>query len=134
MVLLKPGFDLDALVADEIFGEPLPTDIDENGLNAYLSGSPTKSEGGWWMLLYDYENGDNPEWTPLPFSQEIRAAWQVVERLADYFTDYKVQLDGHGGRWTFHVFKDGNCYESMADTAPLAIYPAAPKATEAKAI
>lgn len=130
MQLLKPGLDLDALIAAKIFGEPQPTYVDEDGLHHYLSGNPAKSEGGRWLLLFDYEKGDLPEWTPLPFSQEISVAWQVVE----HFADYNVQLDGQGERWTFHIFKDAVCHEWTSETAPLAICLAALKATEAEAI
>ena len=58
------------------------------------------------------------------FSGNIAAAWQVVESFSED-TDgqggYNVQLDGHGSGWTFHIFKDGTCYEATAPTPMLAI-------------
>lgn len=65
-------------------------------------------------------------------STDIVATWVVVERFhqGDSGEGYNVQLDGHGGGFTFHIFKDATCYNGDALYAPLAICRAALKAMQ----
>jgi len=82
ILAMEANEELDKLVAVEVMNE-LMSDlfIPEDALELQLAGSPIKSGGGNWVCLCKYEEGDIPKWHPLPFSTDISAAWQVVEKL-----------------------------------------------------
>lgn len=44
------------------------------------------------------------------------------------FTDYNVELQGHGNGWTFKVYKDGTVYKATSKTPERAVWNAAQKA------
>ena len=79
---MEAGEQLDCLVAEEVMGEPKPSRwTPRNALNLQLAGNPAMSKGENWVCLCKYEEGDIPVWYPLPFSTDISAAWQVVEKM-----------------------------------------------------
>jgi hypothetical protein len=106
---LVAGRELDALVAERVMGwvqeEPQPHPV--NSFAIYFGGPP-------------------------PYSTDIAAAWQVVERMREQ--EYSIALDSD--TWLKHPyavhFIGGNsgCVSCTADTAPLAICRAALKAVE----
>jgi len=80
ILAMEAGEELDKLVA-EAMGEPMPEYIPENALDLQLAGSPIKSPKGNWLCLCNYDEGDIPTWRPLPYSSDISAAWQVVNKM-----------------------------------------------------
>jgi hypothetical protein len=81
ILTMEAGEELDKLVAIEVMEEPMPGFTVENAFDLQLAGSPVRSPKGSWECLCRYEEGDIPTWRPLPFSADISAAWQVVERM-----------------------------------------------------
>uniref|UniRef100_A0A6M3LZQ5 Phage ABA sandwich domain-containing protein n=1 Tax=viral metagenome TaxID=1070528 RepID=A0A6M3LZQ5_9ZZZZ len=80
-ILAMEGEELDKLIAVEVMAEPVPKFIPEDALELQLSGNPVKSPRECWLCLCEYDQGDVPIWRPLPFSTDISAAWQVMEKL-----------------------------------------------------
>jgi len=71
---LKPGRELDALVAEAMETKPEPIDHD-------LHIDPIYSPRGFWVCLPEYEKGDVCIWEPIALSTKIAAAWLVVEQI-----------------------------------------------------
>ena len=79
---MKPGRELDALIQEQVFGYTHTTRKRKH-----------RSKG-----LVDVEcwmKGDHLMWSPEPYSTDISAAWEVVEKLK---TDFAFELSGgnHG--------------------------------------
>jgi len=83
ILAIEAGEELDKLVATEVMGEPMPELTPQNALDLQLVGSPVKSPKSNWLCLCRYEEGDIPMWRPLPYSTDISAAWQVLEKLTE---------------------------------------------------
>lgn len=116
---MPAGEEMDALIA-EIMGERRP------GVHVHTNIlSMEWSSGRCWYCLPDYEKGDSCEWTPKPFSDNISAAWEVVEKF------YSMKLDrfSNGKEWRCYLvtLKGGKNHDAtgLAYTAPLAICRAA---------
>jgi hypothetical protein len=77
---MKPGRELDALIAEKVFGEPNPP--------KKVSGA---SEQTAWMLNGAYI----PSWLPRPFSTQIADAWLVVETMKDKGWSCKIIYHEH---------------------------------------
>jgi hypothetical protein len=73
---LPAGQELDALVAEKVMEEAKPLVGHED---VHLE--PRKSCGGNWLCWPEYDRGDMCEWAPAPFSTDIRAAWEVAEKM-----------------------------------------------------
>lgn len=109
---MKPGRELDALVAEKVMGD-------------YIS--DREGEPGSWR---------GPDFTPLPqYSTDISAAWEVVEKIINH-SDYvcwelssEWKGDGAKSDYPFYArFCLGNGDKTAgADTAPHAICIAALK-------
>lgn len=111
------GRDLDALVAEQVMGVPMPGR--DEAPPPYQSWLHHKSKAWHWHF------GDDC-WLAMPYSTDIGAAWEVVEKLgADMGLYY------HGGipeyEATFFGSCDGVAYvvTDRGETAPLAICRAA---------
>lgn len=102
---IPAGYELDRLVAEKVMGETEPTFQHEL---AHLD--PEKSAGGDWVCWPEYERGDVCEWTPLPFSTDLTAAWKVVDRFVPWVCRFK-SADGFihlsCGHWADH----GRCVD-----------------------
>src|SRR5262245_40649185 len=107
---LQAGRELDALIAERIFGD-FPVHL---GDAPYVQ-TPSPHNDMHYAPVESY-------------STDIAAAWLVVEK----FNDYSTQLDSHGNGYTFHIYKDATSYNGDAKTAPLAICRAALKAVSAQ--
>ena len=83
ILAMEAGRELDVLVALVVMKESAPRLVPENALDLQLAGSPVKSLEGNWLCLCEYDEGDVEIWRPLPFSTDISAAWQVVEKMRD---------------------------------------------------
>lgn len=110
---LKPGRELDALVAEKVMGWSL------DGYFWYCGDKPTRYKSG---LFED-------EFSP---STDIAAAWEVVEKL-NLISWNRVLAKTSDGRWCTAVFsemdQDHCCeYDTIAESAPHAICLAALKA------
>ncbi|GAJ12734.1 unnamed protein product, partial [marine sediment metagenome] len=81
ILAMEVGDELDKLVAVEVMGELMPEFTPQNALDLQLVGSPVKSPKGNWLCLCRYDEGDIPTWRPVPFSTDISAAWQVVDKM-----------------------------------------------------
>lgn len=155
---MNAGRELDALVAEKVMGEkrPAPTNNEvfaRDALIGTIMGNPIPSEDGAWRSITSFDAGDEPEWIPRPYSTDIAAAWEVLERiseqgwcleLADYRNSRKVDEPGWWwelGRW--EEIKDEYAPREMthglthyweldggASAAPLAICLAALHAVE----
>lgn len=145
---LKPGRELDALIAEKVMGLTLETEI---GFKFIEDG---KEKQSW---------GNSPEYTRMKcenykelglyaelieqkiaphYSTDISAAWEVVEKLTEQFSEHEVVVQqdkssGHKVRWwvTFsgnRMSELGKPLWSVYDSLPMAICLAALKAVENK--
>ena len=64
---MSAGYELDALVAEKVMDEIMPTAPHDR---AHLE--PIRSNGENWICSPEYEHGDKCEWSPLPFSTDLR--------------------------------------------------------------
>ncbi|GAI86829.1 unnamed protein product, partial [marine sediment metagenome] len=102
----------------------------------YLAGTPTHYDS--WTCVCRYDEGDVPKWVPDPYSTDISAAWQVVEKLCtwdvhDNMLVLKGQCpdlepedeEGKVGWWEAEI--NGDCGKVVAEgkAAPEAISKAA---------
>jgi len=103
---MKPGKELDALVAEKVMGIKLAS-----------------NESLWFK---------NPTMIK-PYSTDIEAAWELVGQIFGIH-ELQFQVDGMPTRWTamfyHHYFKEKN-FRETCDTAPHAICLAALKAVNA---
>ncbi len=111
--MMKPGPELDALVAEKVFGEPVIKD----GLG-YIFRDQLEFEG---------------EYLQVPsFSTSIAHAWEVVEVIAkDY--EIHIQLNSFDPKWRCYISSHnkeplGRLADHSEDTAPHAICLASLKA------
>jgi hypothetical protein len=109
--------EIDALVAEHIFGW---SEVAFNAeINAATGRTPSRTGG---------MDGRGFAWIPR-YSEDIAAAFEVVERL---WPDVEyMNLERYGKNWCFHVHYTAHlddCYQGIADTAPMAIALAALKA------
>jgi len=76
ILTMKPGPELDALVAEKVMNHPMPDFIPEDALDLYLVGEPIHHDS--WMCVCRYDEGDTPKWVPDRYSTDISAAWRVA--------------------------------------------------------
>ncbi|MBA7631314.1 hypothetical protein ES703_38845 [subsurface metagenome] len=108
ILAMEAGEELDALVSEGIMGCPKPDFIPEHALELALAGSPVRYNG--WLCICFYDEGDVPKWIPDPYSTDISAAWQVVEKMKDMIDNKRNQLlcclkihcDIPGEAWDIH--------------------------------
>lgn len=81
ILAMEVGKELDTLVAEKVMGHPMPDFIPEDALDLYLAGSPIHYDS--WTCVCRYDEGDVPKWIPDPYSTDISAAWQVVEKVTE---------------------------------------------------
>lgn len=81
ILAMKLGPELDTLVAEKVMGHPMPDIIPDDALDLYLAGTPIHYDS--WTCVCRYDEGDIPKWIPDPYSSDISAAWQLVEKLAE---------------------------------------------------
>lgn len=116
---MKPGRELDALIAEKVMGWPTFAPQALGLLNNHLLFGQTKGE----QCLICARNDDTKECLP-HFSTNIAAAWTVVEKL--YMLVWREDLDGTWGARSlkYMIEKTGI---SRSDSAPHAICLAALK-------
>jgi len=129
---MPAGREMDALVAEKVMGEPIPTEPPKctgsiSGIQHYFEYYPQKAwvpdgtSGGW-------------RWKARAFSTDISAAWEVVEKLA-----YEPTVQGVYEKLsvvvTVRLYSNEEAWAKIegrswtkAETAPLAICRAALKA------
>ena len=120
---MEAGRKLDALIAEHVMGEPRPTGNVPDGV---LAGVMTSNSGGgnWIGTTTGYTAGDEPVWLPKPYSTDISAAWEVVEKmradkLSITLTGY---WEGSTGKWWVNVLDNVETVATVrTDTAPHAI-------------
>jgi len=105
---MKPGIELDVMVFEKVW----------------------ELEGDYVLTFEENweEDGEGH------YSTDIKAAWEVVEKLADGKKDGRM-MDIHlikqmSGKWCFFFYDEGREYSFFGDTAPHAICLAALKAVE----
>lgn len=76
---MKAGRELDRLVAEKVMKQPKPPYVHTCHIQPIRDGI--------WVCHPYYERGDECAWEPIPFSTDIAAAWQVVERLCNWDVD-----------------------------------------------
>lgn len=108
---MKAGRELDALIAEKVMGWRFVN----IGGPAFI-----------WVPPYAHPQVNALGLAPPKFSEDIGAAWKVVEKIRK-----------PGQSWNFQIFSDGTCeaefYEPVrAETMPHAICLAALKALEDK--
>ena len=119
---LKAGRGLDALIAEKVMKESPPEGFE-----------PQEDE--WTKECWD--EGDDfdawKEWTehwPPHYSEDIRDAWEVVEKMLE--CAYGFELEFGGFSWHCRFDPDPLAPIMSANTAPLAICRGAWKAIEGK--
>lgn len=85
MGTVKPGRELDALVAEGVMGEAQP-------IHSPCSSEPVPNA---WKPFYNTEVGYY-KWLPRAFSTDIAAAWEVVEKLRGDGFEPAIVGDDHG--------------------------------------
>jgi hypothetical protein len=119
---MKPGRELDALVAEKVMGFKVIETDECNG------------EDNLW--LQGYEDQELPS-----YSTDVAAAWEVVEKLklfqvkqtdSDGYTDYVQLWQDSEGIWTIGDWEDQLLILSEGESAPHAICLAALKAVGVK--
>jgi hypothetical protein len=102
---LKPGREMDALVAERVFGW-----------------KRLRNQVGW------YRDGDKSTWNMREprFSTDISAAWTIVEKLKGMEPEIEWSDEIHA--WCVVFYKSKIDSATLGDTAPLAICKAALKA------
>jgi len=121
---LKPGFELDAVVAEKVMGWGI-SGCEMNGWNNDMvvinMSKPSNTTSIWHPeLKRDYSRNR----TPLPsYSTSIKAVWEVVER----FKHPTIWFCAEHNKWACS-FEIPNHIESLGNTAPHAICLAALKA------
>ena len=115
---MKAGRELDALIAEKVFGQTI----------VYVGGHPHLTEGN-----DNYLGGDCPY-----FSTRIADAWLVVEKMRGHEKRYNFGIeetnkfigDDLTDGWEAYFCDDDYSNEGFALTAPLAICLAALRAVE----
>lgn len=112
--MLKPGKDLDALVAQKVFGLKVKRWSDN------ISGNPDNANTHYW---YEIE-GDKAFTVVPPYSTDIKAAWEVAAKFPDRFMVERVYHNGegwvcelalgHGGYWAHgHTAEHAICLAAL---------------------
>lgn len=123
------GRELDALVAKQVMELP-----DVGRYSRQSMESIEWTHHGWNSDGYDYYYWLDDEYNPLrsvpPYSTDIAAAWQIVEKLKAIDVEFSLYYrEWDGGRDEAHRwsawFREGAEYQVYAPTAPLAICRAA---------
>ena len=118
---MRPGRELDALVAEKV----LSLEVVKNKKGGWSLGPPDYYDSYGEMILFN----------PLPsYSEDIAAAWEVLEKIRDTFDPLgrewrpNIHYSGkeHGWRAEFELSDDGpgddtTYYFGEAKTAPHAI-------------
>ena len=134
---MKPGRELDALVAEKVMGYVIGNDPHFEGAG------PKIVSGPHWIT----EDGTEPTWqrenewpiTCLFYSTDIAAAWEVVEKLCNWDADDNMltlkgqagdpkNADDPGHWWKAEISGTSGKFMGEADTVPEAICLAALKA------
>ena len=110
---MEPGRELDKLVAQKVMG----AFVRQNEKGLYDLVIP----GG--VNQVDFVEADDALEASPPYSTDIAAAWEVVERLADgSHGGFDCGIDWDGGWWACFEEPGGNKYHvENQDTAPQAI-------------
>ncbi len=110
MTELKPGRELDALVAEKVMGEKPP------------EGSHYEGGGDWTTFRWIQDWACETRHWPPQYSTNISAAWEVVEKFTEAFADLDLTVEK--GVWEC-VFDTREIvprhFLAGADTAPHAI-------------
>jgi len=153
---MPAGREMDALVAEKVMEEQRParTGNEMDALRGSISGIPSESaNGSWFLTTTGFEDGDSPIWLPKPYSTDIAAAWEVVEKIRELRhaanESLRTAVDEEGepsgeiydhiafalelwpdcSGWDVNIYDPPAMYATAkADTAPLAICRAALKA------
>ena len=107
ILAMEAGKELDTLVAEKIMNHPMPDFIPEDALDLYLSGRAIHYDS--WTCVCLYDEGDTPKWVPDPYSTDISAAWQVVEKLTEEWTKGNKPI-------SIDVSYDCGAYEAKIET------------------
>lgn len=118
---MEAGRELDALIAEKVMGW---TNVAERRNTFTRPGALIPSDWRGWSG--DTPNGEREQLIP-PYSTDIAAAWQVVERFSAKWIDIVYRPDA--GWWvTIDGRGHGNAGGAIEKTLPLAICLAALKA------
>ena len=113
--LLDAGPELDALVAERVMGEPMPS---------YPPKPGARQDGvTWWNAAED----DEPPWRATTFSNHLSASQSVFQKLLDLGWHFDIK-DEPGVGWRVVTFNGDRGEAGMGATLSLAICRAALKA------
>lgn len=123
---LPAGRELDALIAEKVMGLCVRS-AEQVGIRAheeeyacdFYVNKPDASEPRWGHML------------PLqPYSTDIRAAWEVFERVRHLSQESSTRIEHEGDLWHATFSTLDFLAQASGETAPLAICRAALKAAE----
>lgn len=125
----EAGRELNELIATKVLGYPKP-------VYTHSGGHMTRIEGKGWYCQPTYEHGDVCEWLPYPYSDDIAAAFEVLEKFDRREWDITIASDtqDEGKYWSVsleHYPGPDRYATGEAASLPLAICIAALKAVEA---
>jgi hypothetical protein len=123
---MLPGREMDALVAERVMGWKLWSYDEDRYASTTDDYMDASVNDGWiWKDETGDSDGEAWEWQP---SIDIRAAWEVVEKLDA--PDFQVKRVDYGPGQTWMAGVDGRWFD-YGDSAPHAICLAALKAVGA---
>ena len=126
---MNAGYELDCLIADKFFGEPKPPHPGNGWYQPHSSsGGEQSPQKRWYMTTNAPDHGKDGQWggwKPMPYSQYVHNAWDVMEKLRTMFSHVALHADNGWGCTVWNIDEDGESSDWIgpfnADTAPLAI-------------
>jgi hypothetical protein len=117
------GRELDIVVAEHVMGWQIETDKAKvKRMSEYISADP---QGRWWRTP---EGGwDN---NPPPYSSDLRAAWRVVERMAQQGQSLYLVQSGADNRVAFDITSAAAPVYVVGETVMMAVCKAALAASQ----
>src|SRR5262245_15575319 len=112
---LEAGPELDALVAERVMGEAMPSHPPKS--------ASAQSPEGWWTAAED----DEPPWRPTAFSQHLTSSQAVFQKLLDLGWHFDIKDEPAVG-WRVVTFNGDRGEAGLGSTLSLAICRAALKA------
>lgn len=132
ILAMKPGKELDALVGSIVLKLPqkyVCVVDDRSEEECCILDRPSDCLFAYGLLAKGLGRDDCKYWRrlePEPYSTDLSAAWEVVEKMAKKWPDFGISKSNQGSKWCVSWGFDGHGWEyADAETAPLAICKAA---------
>lgn len=105
------------------------------GLECEFASCGPGDDWGYWFDTGETHSDETAKWAfdAIPaYTRSIDAAWQVVDKMRERFSNVSIHIDNGAAMQMFHIDRTGevirSAYGENAETAPLAICLASLKA------